>query len=231
MTGCVVFDVDDTLYLEREYVRSGLREVGEVVRRRCGADGVLDAAWADFLAGRRGDLIDRALVSVGVDPAPDLVRVLVRRYRTHRPDIALLPDALAALTSAAAAGPVAVVTDGPAESQLAKARALGLGEWADPVVVTALRFPGRPKPHPAAFAWVQARLGTVPEACTYVADNPLKDFAGPASLGWRTVRVRRPGSLHEDVESGDDVDVEVESLEKLDLGPLAVAHTSHKAET
>lgn len=214
--GCVVFDVDDTLYLERDYVRSGLRAVDEVVRSRCGAAGLLSVAWADFLAGRRGDLFDRALEALGVPPTPELVALLVDRYRTHVPDIGLLPDARRALASAAVRGPVAVVTDGPAASQQAKVRALALETWAAPVVLTSVRFPGRPKPDPAAFVCVQTALQVQPSACVYVADNPLKDFAGPAELGWRTVRVRRRGSLHEALESDDDVDLEVTSLEDLD---------------
>jgi putative hydrolase of the HAD superfamily len=49
-----------------------------------------------------------------------------------------------------------------------------------------------------------------------VADNPAKDFAGPRSRGWRTVRVRREGSLHAAVASGDDVDAEINGLAELD---------------
>lgn len=213
---CVVFDVDDTLYLERDYVRSGLRAVDALVRRRCGAHGLFSAAWEDFLAGRRGDLIDRALEAVGIAPAPDLVTLLVERYRTHAPEIVLLPDAEKALSAATARGAVAVVTDGPPASQQAKVGALRLESWAWPVVLTSVRFPGRPKPDPVAFAWVQATAGAEPSACVYVADNPAKDFAGPASLGWRTVRVRRPGSLHEARDSGDDVDLELTSLDGLE---------------
>jgi putative hydrolase of the HAD superfamily len=49
----------------------------------------------------------------------------------------------------------------------------------------------------------------------YVADNPIKDFAGPRRLGWRTVRIRRPGGLHADLPSGDDVEQEIASLDEL----------------
>ena len=51
--------------------------------------------------------------------------------------------------------------------------------------------------------------------CTYVADNPGKDFAGPRSRGWRTVRVRRRLSLHEAIASGPDVDLELADLSDL----------------
>ena len=50
----------------------------------------------------------------------------------------------------------------------------------------------------------------------YVGDNPAKDFVAPRALGWRTVRVRRHGQLHHEVPSGDDVDVEITSLDQLE---------------
>ena len=52
----VAFDLDDTLYLERDYVRSGFRAVAEYAVR--GADVSAEDAftflWHDFLAGVRG---------------------------------------------------------------------------------------------------------------------------------------------------------------------------------
>jgi putative hydrolase of the HAD superfamily len=74
---------------------------------------------------------------------------------------------------------------------------------------------GYGKPHPRAFEVVEARVGTRGADNVYLADNPRKDFGGPRALGWRTVRVRRPGSLHVDVPSGADVDVEVPDLSDL----------------
>jgi hypothetical protein len=46
-----------------------------------------------------------------------------------------------------------------------------------------------------------------------VADNPMKDFIPPHERGWTTVRVRRAGSLHEDLDSGPDVQWELPSLD------------------
>jgi putative hydrolase of the HAD superfamily len=109
-----------------------------------------------------------------------------------------------------------VVTDGPLASQRAKAAALGLTSWAHPIVFTESLGPGRGKPHPAAFERVEAATGLAATACAYVADNPAKDFAGPRRRGWRTVRVRRTGSLHAGTGSGDDVDAEIAGFEALD---------------
>ena len=212
---CTVFDIDDTLYLEHDYVMSGLQAVDRLVRARCLKEGFFALARADFLAGSRGDLFDRALGSLGVVASRDLIAELVDCYRRHRPAIVLLPDAREALLAAALAGQVAIITDGPVLSQQAKVAALSLTTWADPVVLTGQQFPDRPKPDPAAFLHVQRLLGVQGQRCTYVADNPLKDFSGPTSLGWRTVRVRRAGGLHALLDSGADVDLEVETLREL----------------
>jgi len=56
----VVFDLDDTLYLERDYVRSGFRAVDAWLASR-GILGFFGEAWANFENGLRGKAFDRAL--------------------------------------------------------------------------------------------------------------------------------------------------------------------------
>jgi putative hydrolase of the HAD superfamily len=112
--------------------------------------------------------------------------------------------------------PMACVTDGPLASQRAKAAALGLGRWFAPLLFTAELGDGFGKPDPRSFQQVAAALGAGGPTLAYVADNPAKDFAAPRALGWHTVRVRRPLSLHEHVESGPDVDVETATLAELE---------------
>ena len=209
----VVVDVDDTLYLERDYVRSGFRAVGESI----GSTAFGDACWALFEQGVRGDTFGRAAVTVGTDAAPDLIERCVAAYRGHAPMITLLPDAVGFLDRWRGAAFLGVVTDGPAASQRAKVRALGLEGRVDRIVVTAELAPGRSKPHPAAFELLQGAAGATGRECVYVADNPAKDFVAPAALGWRTVRVRRVGGLHAAVASGGDVAVEVDTLAGLEL--------------
>jgi putative hydrolase of the HAD superfamily len=211
----VVLDIDDTVYLERDYVRSGFAAAGDWAREQLGVSGLGERAWSAFVAGRRGDIFDEALVACGVVVDPEVVDALVSVYRTHEPSIALLPDARTCLGDLAARVPIAVITDGPLASQQAKARVLCLGHWADPMLFTDGLGPEWGKPDTRSFAMVQERLGVDPGACAYVADNPVKDFAGPKGLGWTTVRVRRPQGLHQRVPSGDDVDHDVPDLTTL----------------
>jgi glycosyltransferase involved in cell wall biosynthesis/FMN phosphatase YigB (HAD superfamily) len=225
----VVLDIDDTLYLERDYVRSGFDAVGAWARAELGVDDLGERAWAAFEAGVRRTIFDEALAGCGIEVTNGVVPRLVEVYRAHSPTIDMLPDARAWLDALSPHVTLAVVTDGPLASQQAKAEALMLTRWADLVVFTESLGPGRGKPHPAAFEQLERELGLSGERCAYVADNPAKDFVAPHRLGWRTVRVRRPGGLHAEVPSGGDVDAEVTSLADLDaaLGwdadPAAVA--------
>ena len=230
----VVLDIDDTLYLERDYVRSGFAAVGAWASTELGVDGLGDHAWAAFEAGVRRTIFDDALAAAGVEATPDLIPRLVEVYRAHAPAIEMLPDARSWLDSLAPGDvAVAVVTDGPLASQRAKAEALTLTRWADLVVFTETLGPGHGKPHPAAFEQLERELGLRGAQCAYVADNPAKDFVAPHDLGWRTVRVRRPGGLHAEVPSGDDVDAEITSLADLDdaLGWHASATTDASEPT
>jgi putative hydrolase of the HAD superfamily len=216
---CVVFDVDDTLYLERDYVRSGFRALETWALRRLGVGGLAPVAWEIFESGGRGDVFDRALTRLGVEPEPALVGEAVQAYRTHRPTIRLLEDARDCLDRLLGHVVLAAITDGPEASQCAKVEALDLGRWCSRVVLTETL--GCPKPHPRAFETLEAATGLRGDACVYVGDNPRKDFAGPKQCGWRTIRIRRVGGLHAGVEAAHcgtiAADHEIRSLASLVL--------------
>ena len=201
-TTVVVLDIDDTVYLERDYVRSGFEAVGALIERRFGVAGVGDTLWAGFLEGVRGNAFDRALRLHGLPAGDDVVAELVDAYRCHRPRIRLLPDARRLMQRLEGAGlRVAAITDGPISSQRGKVEALGLLDVLDPLVVTAELGEERGKPHPAAFELIEHVTGARGGELMYVADNPRKDFVVPLQRGWGAVRIRRPGSLHQLVDT------------------------------
>ena len=211
---CVVFDIDDTLYLERHYVHSGFLAVDQWLRGRR-IEGFFDRAWELFQTGLRRTIFDETLVSMGHSPDRQIIAGMVEAYRAHRPSLALLPDAAECLNQLHSRVALAAISDGPLASQKAKSAALDLARWCHPIVLTEELGPGLGKPHPAAFQLVEAETGHHAADCAYVADNPAKDFQAPRTLGWHTIRIRRPGGLHEQLPTTNPVDFEVTDLSTL----------------
>jgi len=194
----VVFDLDDTLYLERDYVRSGFRAVAEYAAQIADvlAHDVFTYLWNGFSAGVRGSAFDGLLARYPGVAARCSVPELVRCYRDHAPGIAYLPGMEALLRELRAKGvPLAVISDGPLVSQAAKAEALGVARYAEPVVLTDAWGEAYWKPHVRAFETVAEAFGLPSERLVYIGDNPDKDFHAPTQLGWRSVRLRLPGQV------------------------------------
>jgi putative hydrolase of the HAD superfamily len=196
----VAFDIDDTLYLERDYVRSGFRAVDGWCQEHLGRSGFGASAWEAFQQGARRDIFDRVLRQWGVPIEPSLIGQLVDVYRRHDPQIDLLPDAAECLARLRGRVKLAAISDGPPASQQAKVRRLGLDRWMDEIVLTGVLGPGFEKPSPKAFLKIQETFQCAGSQCVYVADNPAKDFRGPRQLGMTAIRVRRLEGLHYHVD-------------------------------
>lgn len=224
----LVFDIDDTLYLERDYVRSGFRAVARAATSsEPEATAVSAWLWAAFESGIRDDTFDRMLAAFPEVRARLTVHEMVQVYRAHEPAIALADGFAPTLDQLAVRGlRLGVLSDGPAVSQAAKAAALGLHRWFDPIVLTGALGSGYAKPSTAGFASIADGWALEPGELGYIGDNPAKDFAGPRRLGWLTVRFRAPGQLRQALEATDDSfrpDVEVRTpAELLDLRPAPV---------
>jgi len=201
---CVVFDLDDTLYLERDYVVSGFRAVHCFVAMKYHRPDFFPTAWRLFLNGVRGHIFDQALTALGIRADARLISTLVEVYRNHEPDIKLAADAYSCLDRLSGRCQTALITDGPPRMQQKKFQALGLAEWIRIPVFTGSWGNEYSKPHPRAFETVLEKAGVSSRECVYVADNPLKDFVAPRRMGWRTVRIRRPLGLHSAI-AGEDM--------------------------
>ena len=198
----VVCDLDDTLYLERDYVLSGFKSLDRHVAEKFGICDFSAAAWGLFLEGQRNDIFDRVLAARNCQFKQADILEMVRLYRHHVPQIALLPDVVHFLSQIADNVALALVTDGPVAAQSAKIGALGLASRFAPLHITDQWGISFRKPHPRAFHCIMERYNSLrPTQFVYIADNPRKDFEAPHTLGWWTIRLRRPMGLHFDVPS------------------------------
>ena len=188
----VVFDLDDTLYGEKEYIRSGYRAVAKVIPQVKNAERKL---WRLFL--EKKPAIDEVLSMEGIYTEEIRQRCL-GVYRLHEPDIHLYDGVMKLLTKLRCHGyKLGVITDGRPEGQRAKIRVLGLGKYMDHIIVTdELGGVKYRKPNEAAFIQMADKLNVAFTQMCYVGDNIKKDFSAPLKLGMRAVWFRNQDGLY-----------------------------------
>jgi putative hydrolase of the HAD superfamily len=221
----LVFDLDDTLYPESEYVLSGFAAAGDWLSEHLAVQGFEHRARRLFSAGVRGRIFDEALAQLGMNATPELIAGLVNAYRTHTPTLHLYPDAKHILEWSHANGlKLAVITDGYAGVQRAKIHALALESRLCACLVTD-ELGGRLfwKPHREAFQRVMVACPGPAAGYVYVADNPKKDFVAPQALGWKSVRIRRKGCEHSLIEADPGMDADREIATLIDLQQFIIA--------
>jgi putative hydrolase of the HAD superfamily len=182
-----VFDLDDTLYPECEYVRSCFFWIAP----RLGAAECFDELWRRFGARER-DPIGAVAAARGV--SADETAALVAQMRAHAPDIALDDGAEALIGALRSAGrKFSIVTNGRAATQRAKIAALGVEDAA--AIIISDEF-GAEKPEVSLFRAVE-RVHLA-RRHLFVGDNPAIDFGGPSALGWNTAMLERRNGVPRD---------------------------------
>jgi len=178
-----IFDLDDTLYREHDYVLSGLRAVAEHCarcrdRRRTGA-ALYATMRTEFLEHGRRNVFQACIERHGLHITP---REMLLVYQDHTPrGIKLYDDATLLLERLG--GGYGIVSDSPEHIGRAKLNALGI----DCAVV----WGANKAASDAGFRAMASWLGADHRDCVYVGDNPRSDFVMPRALGWRTVRIVR----------------------------------------
>lgn len=216
MNVTIVFDLDDTLYLERDYVHSGIRAVGHWAETTLGIRGLGKAAAELWASGRRERLFNAALATLGAPHDRQAIAAMVAVYREHLPQIRLAPDAQAFL-EAKLGYKLALISDGVSIGQRRKIEALGLHDYGiDPMFCTDEWGRDYWKPHKRAFLAVQ-EAHRASDRFVYVADNPTKDFLAPRALGWATVQIDRLRAIHPRTPPSDAhrADMTIRSLTQL----------------
>jgi len=169
----IVFDLDDTLYSEQDYVLSGKRAVVAAISDCFNVD-----IGAEFLY-YDGDFLDRVCALADLPYA--VKETLLWVYRTHIPDISLRPGVTSLLGELRSRGDaICILTDGRAITQRLKIRALQID--VDSIYVSEQL--GAKKPD--AIGYEKITTDFPADNYVYVGDNPQKDFIAPKRMGWQT---------------------------------------------
>jgi len=194
MIQALIFDLDDTLYPERDFVLSGYRAVAHHVADRYGFS--FDEAFSTMMEAL--DTLGRQRVFPSLlmrlpDASVPLAE-LVEVYRQHRPAIRLFPGYPALLKDLSSQYRLGIITDGLPSVQERKVQALGLEDMVEKIIYSWEYGSEREKPHPLSFSLMLESLQTDPKSALVVGDNPEKDGRGAHGVGMPYAQVWHPAS-------------------------------------
>lgn len=230
-----IFDLDDTLYPEIQYVWSGFRAVSRMLSSDEKVQEEIFNILTKLFRENKQYVFDRFLEKLLVKTDEYLIDVkqnllhkvkdeiineMLLCYRQHDPQISLyeeVPYILDYLSVRRVR--LGIITDGYWEVQKRKVKRLGLEKWMELIIYTDILAPERRywKPSPYAFQKALDYYGVSANSICYIGDNPAKDFYGPASLSMKTIWIRRPDGIYQDLTINQDlrVDLEIETLHEL----------------
>ena len=198
-----IFDLDDTLYDERQYVESGFRAVAAYAAKQWGLDatrcyeqliGLLDTQG-------RGHIFDDFLAHHSLSSKTN-IQACVRSYRLHKPNLTLAAEHLQLLQQLPK--PLYLVTDGHKIVQQNKVEALGIATLFKRVFITHRFGIKHAKPSTHCFELIKKAEKCEWQDMVYIGDNPAKDFVNLNKLGMNTVRVLT--GVHRNIAAYDDFD-------------------------
>ena len=169
----VVFDLDDTLYLEKNYQSSGFQALIKYLTMLY----KVDKNILERIVAEGGDVLQGFADEIGCD---SMKESLLWLYRLHLPDISLSPVIKLLLDLLESKGiNIVIMTDGRSVTQRLKLVALGLDKY--PFFISD-EYGGLKKPDLTRFKLVEERFPA--RKYIYVGDNIEKDFIAPNELGW-----------------------------------------------
>lgn len=210
----VAFDLDDTLFRERDFCRSGFHFLCDSARY---SDLTGDLLPITEDLEKLYEEMEKCLMERKnpFEPFETYFRPLyiasgkewnlqthIADYRNHIPKNLQLAEGVGELLEALSQKGVklALITDGRSGTQRRKIEALHLDSFFAPDLIFISEETGVDKHSPEAFAQVVRKF---PEASGfyYIGDNIAKDFYNPNLLGWNTIKVPfNSDNVHPEIE-------------------------------
>ncbi|WP_253737063.1 HAD-IA family hydrolase [Halohasta salina] len=209
MAEAILFDLDGTLFDDRQYIRGGLRNASSVLAARTGVDLTDELLDAYFERGCTESTFDTVLNEHGL--STELVSELVDTYHDNHADLWPFPDTVPVLDALTDSCRLGVITGGT--NGRAKLDRLGLTDYFEIVYVTTERDSS--KRSPAVFESALDAFDVSPTAAIYVGDRPALDFPQPNRLGMTTVRIVRGRYANADATGDARPDYAVDGLDEL----------------
>lgn len=209
MIKALIFDLDDTLYYEKEYVLGAFREVAYYLGNKYGknAEKIYIRMKEILETLGRGKIFN---IICEENNFNEDIKQLVNIYRDSKPILELYHDSKEILIWARRQGyKLGIITDGCSEVQWNKIKGLYIEELVDRIIVTDDFGREFWKPHEKSYLDMIKNFDIHKNECMYIGDNPNKDFIGARQIGIKTIRIIR--------EKGDHIKTFLEKEYEADL--------------
>ena len=188
-SAAVVFDLDDTLYPYRRFVRSGFAAVAAYLQREYAVPA--QESFRVMVQAARGPRRGRELqaaIQVFALPPGTFVEV-IRVMQDHDPHLRLPGQSHDTLRALKRGGwQLGVLTNGVPSVQARKIAALGLCPYVDAVVYATECGTGAGKPDRQPFHDISRRLNVAPDRVVVVGNDERCDVIGAIDAGMRSIR-------------------------------------------
>lgn len=190
MIKTLIFDLDDTLYRELDFVYCGFKEVCEYLSENNSIEleRLYKASIGILNKNGRGKIFDILCNRFNIK---EDIENLVSIYRNTKPKIHLYDDSIYVLNKFRKNKSLAIITDGLAYVQRNKIKSLKLENVMDKIIITDDYGKNFWKPSVIPYIQVSKNFSTIPSECVYIGDNPHKDFIGARKIGMHTIRIIR----------------------------------------
>ena len=204
----LIFDLDDTLYDELDYVHSGFNAVSRWGHDKLGIDHDLSYKLMLKLLEThgRGKIFDLWL------RRKYLAKQAVNIYRHHTPQIELWSEARTVLEGYSGKIPMYLVTDGHKVVQAKKIEALGIKKYFCRTYITHQYGIENCKPSIYCFDLIRQKEKCDWSDLIYIGDNPGKDFVNLNKCGAKTVRVLTGQHQHVVAKIGYEANQRISNL-------------------
>ena len=209
----LIFDLDDTLYRELDFVEGGFKNVAALLEEELGlnAEKTFKRLVKLLNDNGRGGIFDMFLLEQGIYSKKRLSKCL-SRYRYGLRPLRLTDTNKKFLRELKKKFTMYVVTDGNKNVQKFKAKLLGLDIYFERVLPTHSFGKERAKPSIYCFLKI-AEWERVPlSELIYIGDNPEKDFVGLKAAGGKTVRLLEGPYKKMSAKPGYEADYKIKSL-------------------
>ncbi len=206
----VIFDIDDTLVSEYDYVISGHRAAAKYLSKTglvsMTAEEIFDS-FMELASKSYSGVYNRFFEAEGLEAHREIIGDLVDIYVKHDPQISPYSDVKDTLEALRKRDiKLGIISDGDPGRQKRKLKVCGLEGYFDQVIITdELGDISYRKPDIRSFELMAKGLGVEPSEMLYIGDNPSKDFHISMQLPVKTARIIREKGIYADRDYLDDI--------------------------